>query len=62
MTTENMTIKNFHVFYGSYYYPRGGYRDFQGAFVSLQEAKQFRDKNVHDWCQIVDVSIAEQGG
>jgi hypothetical protein len=48
--------KPFLVFSGDQYYPLAGWRDFQGAFATLDEA---RGHIAHclktDWWQIVDV-------
>lgn len=46
-------MKRFLLFYGDYYYPLGGWKDFKGSFGTLQDAK---DKAcVCDWLHIIDM-------
>ena len=52
-------MKSFHLFGGIYYYPKGGYSDYLGVFVSTEGAKaefaRAKADSVHDpfyWGQI----------
>jgi hypothetical protein len=55
-------IKQFAVFAGHYYYPSGGWADFQDSFDTQDEAD---DAAVYfygiskDWVQIVDLTTGE---
>lgn len=57
-------IKRYLVFGGDYYYPSGGWNDFQNCFDSELEAKAYADgyKSKHPefkWVQVVDVQTQE---
>ena len=44
----------FLLFAGDNYYPEGGWRDFQGAFMSIEAAEEhFRTYDRFDWGHIV---------
>ena len=44
----------FLLFAGDNYYPAGGWRDFQGAFMSIEAAEEhFRTYDRFDWGHIV---------
>lgn len=58
------------VFAGRNYYPNGGFEDFAGRFVSLEDAQAFVNSEEQqllcDWWQIVEVigdslEMVEQG-
>ncbi len=41
------------VFAGDHYYPAGGWRDFEGAFPSLEDAEEHAKDLKCDWWHIV---------
>lgn len=51
-------MKRFLVFSGCHYYPRGGMKDFQGDFDTIEAAKDYIilaiDKDNKEWVQIYD--------
>lgn len=49
-------MKRYLVFAGDQYYPAGGWEDFMGAFVTLEEAQDYYEKLTGtDWKQLVDL-------
>jgi hypothetical protein len=48
----------FLLFAGEYWYPNGGWADFQGQYESLEEAKQVwetsKESKGWQWCNIVE--------
>ena len=54
---ENGSLKindKYLVFGGHHYYPSGGFKDFQGEFESLEEAKEYiLSQNDFEWGHIV---------
>lgn len=65
MTT--ITVERYLLFSGENYYPGGGWRDFDGAYETLDEAKErvslFRRNgngdNRRNWWHIVDVETCK---
>ena len=55
----DIELKRYALFSGCDYYPRGGSRDFQGSFGSIEEAQQRIPKTTglyaHEWAQVVDL-------
>lgn len=50
------------LFSGDTFYPLGGWRDFCGAFRSLQEANEAFDEQGqvgNDWAHIIDIQTME---
>jgi hypothetical protein len=41
------------LFTGDIYYPSGGWRDFEGAFASLEQAREYAREIDCDWWHIV---------
>jgi hypothetical protein len=55
-------MKRYFLFAGMQYYPGGGWGDFQGAFASVEEAKNKLldcDLDWLDWWQVVDSETLE---
>jgi len=53
-------MKRFLLFYGQNYYPDGGWRDYIGAYDSLEEAQRRLIGSYHyDWHQIVDTTTGQ---
>ena len=56
-------MKRYLVFYGSFYYPDGGWLDFKGDFDDLKIAHDFvieNTKQLRDlWYHIVDTKLME---
>jgi hypothetical protein len=48
-------MKRFLLFYGSDYYPRGGWDDLASSFDSLQEALEYVATKHCDWYQVIDM-------
>ena len=55
-------MKRYLLFAGEYYYPSGGWRDFWGAFDSVDDARKELDAQIgsYDWYHIVDTETMEQ--
>ena len=51
----------FILFTGDSYYPCGGWNDYRGVYVSLEQAKESFEKEHSkcDWAHIVDISTHE---
>jgi len=48
-------MKRYLLFYGSYYYPDGGWNDFEGDYDTVEEAMDdFILEHSDDWYQIID--------
>jgi len=49
-------MKKYLLFSGVSYYPCGGFSDFMGDFLSIEDAKlcEAPTKKTHDWAHIVD--------
>jgi hypothetical protein len=57
---KNGPVKRYVVFAYSNYYPAGGWGDFEGAFASVEEAKnRVLELDSVDWWQVVDSKTLE---
>jgi len=60
----SLTNAKYLLFYGPRFYPRGGWDDFKGFFLSIEDAKtevlEVRKSDSYDaeWAQIIDLGIA----
>ena len=55
-------VKRFVVFAGDYYYPGGGWDDFNASFDTLEEVWKYQKtalKNA-DWSQVIDLETGEE--
>jgi hypothetical protein len=52
-------MNRFLLFTGSYYYPRGGWKDFKASFDLLEEAAQAGRNSNREWWHIVDTETGE---
>lgn len=43
-------MNKYMLFYGSFYYPYGGWEDFKGYFQSMEEAKDYALKALEENC------------
>lgn len=65
-----MDMKRFLLFASDYYYPGGGWNDFQGSFESLDEAMdkardmlRLRDsypRRLADWYHVIDAETGDE--
>lgn len=57
-----MITKKYLLFAGGYYYPNGGWSDFQGNFKTPLEAALSLNRlhyGWHDWCHLIDSDTHE---
>ncbi len=47
------------LFYGDQYYPTGGWSDYEGSFISVEDAMECVIKAKPDWYQIVNLHTGE---
>ena len=52
-----MSLKRFAVFSGDWYYPRGGWRDYQGSYETLDGAVEAPISG--DWFHVVDLATGQ---
>ena len=52
-------MRNFLLFAGDRYYPRGGFEDFEDSFNSLEEAKDYAIKRARGWFHVYDLEKRE---
>ncbi len=56
-------IKQYLIFAGHYYYPSGGWSDFQDSFDTLEEAEEsaaYFYSISKDWVQIIDLKSGKE--
>ena len=47
---------NFLLFYGSEYYPSGGWHDFAGAYPTFEAAREQVKLDYYEWAHIVSIT------